>query len=116
MKAFGFALLGLLICGCSSSKPTPSRALPPLPGNYVPPTGRLQRVEKLSEASPARLVIEWDNQPSDFSSNYLTGIEASSDLAHWRTVAEIPYQPRCSVTLNDPQPPLFFRAFNRIKP
>lgn len=117
------AIIVLLAIGCSSAKYSQGSAefisggkLPPLPGDSVSFKTDLPRMDEFHSPFVGRVVITWQNRDSSFSTNYLTGIEGSTNLSQWSRIEEVPYEPSGTITLTNGPGVRYFRVYNRIKP
>jgi hypothetical protein len=109
-------LLGILfiaIQGCHAPKGKVETRLPPLPWDNLQGKRVVPRMEQLPEAQ--QVIVQWQCQETVDAENYITGIEASTDLANWQEVARLPYATQVALTLTNRPAVEFYRAFTGIK-
>lgn len=102
----------LLLCGCAHhemAKPQVSL----MPWSNVSRTKKIPSLAKLYTARPTTVIVSWQNQPSAYASNIVTGLEFSADLRNWSKLAELPYATSNALTLTYTNQMGFFRAYNR---
>lgn len=109
-------LLGILFLalqGCHAPKSKVETQVPPLPWDHLRSKGGVPSLEQLPETQ--QVLVEWECQETDDATNYITGVEASTDLAHWQEVARLPYSAQVALTLTNRPAVEFYRAFTGIK-
>ena len=123
------SLLAMLLYGCSTpqiipvtppiSSPItpPFPPLPPMPEETMPGTNELPDLPVVpsTPAKPKTLTITWECLPLPTTENFVTGLEASTDLKNWSKVVVLPYAASNSVSIITGDGMMFFRVFNELK-
>lgn len=59
--------------------------------------------------------ISWQNNPSEFATNYQILVECSATLKDWKILESLPYEVAGSFTVTNGPPRMFFRVANTLK-